>query len=66
MATEQKTDKPQSKTPGDYTFLDVDKLTQHVTDTGKILPRRITHLTSKEQRHMSQTVKRARSLLLMK
>jgi small subunit ribosomal protein S18 len=58
--------KPQTKTPGEYTFLDVEALTRHVTDTGKILPRRITHLTAHEQRHISKTIKRARSLLLMK
>jgi small subunit ribosomal protein S18 len=63
---EQPAAKPQSKTPEDLTFLDANVLLQHVTDTGKILPRRITHLTSHQQRHISKTIKRARSLLLMK
>lgn len=63
---EKAADKPRSKTPTDYTFLDTEALVRHVTDTGKILPRRITHFTAKEQRHVTQTIKRARSLLLMK
>jgi small subunit ribosomal protein S18 len=60
------TDKPRSKTPEDYTFFDTEVLTRHVTDTGKILPRRITQFTAKQQRHVTKTIKRARSLLLMK
>jgi len=63
---EQPADKPRSKKPDEYTFLDTELLTRHVTDTGKILPRRITHFTAKEQRHVTKTIKRARSLLLMK
>ena len=63
---EKAADKPRSKTPADYTFFDTETLVRHVTDTGKILPRRITHFTSKEQRHVTQTIKRARSMLLMK
>jgi small subunit ribosomal protein S18 len=59
-------DKPHSKTPEDYTFFDTEALTRHVTDTGKILPRRITRFTAKQQRHVTKTIKRARSLLLMK
>ena len=66
MPTESSADKPRSKTPRDYTFLDTEALTRHVTDTGKILPRRITHFTAKEQRHATKTIKRARALLLMK
>jgi small subunit ribosomal protein S18 len=60
------TDKPRSKTPEDYTVFDVEVLTRHVTDTGKILPRRITQFTAKQQRHVTKTIKRARSMLLMK
>ena len=63
---ESATAKPHSKSPLDLTFLDADVLIRHTTDTGKILPRRITHLTAKEQRHVTQTIKRARNLLLMK
>jgi small subunit ribosomal protein S18 len=63
---EQKTDKPRSKSPEDYTFLDTEYLLRHTTDTGKTLPRRITRLTAKQQRHITKTIKRARSMLTMK
>ena len=38
---------------------------RHTTDTGKILPRRITGLTARQQRHITRTIKQARNLLLM-
>ncbi len=56
----------QSPNPSDLTFLDVDALSRYVTGTGKILPRRITGLTAKHQRHITKTIKRARNMLLMK
>ena len=56
----------QSKNPSDLQYTDVDLLRRYVTDTGKILPRRITGLTAKQQRHMTKMIKRARNLLLMK
>ena len=63
---EPPTDKPRSKKPTELTYFNTDVLIRHVTDTGKILPRRITHFSAKEQRHVTKTIKRARSLLLMK
>ncbi len=51
---------------GDLLFTDVEALTRFVTETGKILPRRITGLTSKHQRHITNQIKRARAMLLMK
>ncbi len=48
------------------TEMDVEALSRYVTDTGKILARRITGLTAKQQRHITKTIKRARNLLLMK
>ena len=56
----------QSKNPMEITHLDVDILSRFVTDTGKILPRRITGLTALHQRHITRQIKRARNLLLMK
>ena len=50
----------------DLTYLDVDELSRYVTGTGKILPRRITSMTSKQQRHLTKTIKRSRNMLLMK
>jgi len=45
---------------------DTEILSRFVTDTGKILPRRITGLTALQQRHMTRVIKQARNLLLMK
>jgi len=55
-----------TKSPGEYTYLDADLLSRYVTDTGKILPRRITKLCAKHQRHITKVIKQARNLLLMK
>ncbi|HVU36973.1 MAG TPA: 30S ribosomal protein S18 [Opitutales bacterium] len=63
---EQTTEKPRSKKPEEFTFFDTELLIRHVTDTGKILPRRITQFSARQQRHVTKTIKRARALLLMK
>jgi len=55
-----------SSNPLDLTFLDVEELSRYVTGTGKILPRRITRMTAKQQRHITKTIKRSRNMLLMK
>jgi small subunit ribosomal protein S18 len=56
----------QSKNPMEITFTDVEALTHYVTETGKILPRKYTGLTSAQQRHITTQIKRSRSMLLMK
>jgi small subunit ribosomal protein S18 len=56
----------QQKNILELTYLDVDQMRRFVTDTGKILPRRITGLSPKEQRHLARTIKTSRSMLLMK
>lgn len=56
----------QTKSPLELTFMDVEQLSRYVTDTGKMLPRRITGLTARQQRHLSKTIKRSRNMLLMK
>jgi len=66
MSEEAQAPATQSKSPLELTHFDVELLSRHVTDTGKILPRRITGLTAKQQRHITRTIKRARNLLLMK
>jgi small subunit ribosomal protein S18 len=63
MTTEAKA---RSKNALDYDFTDVELLTKYVTETGKILPRRITGLTAKQQRNITKSIKRARAMLLMK
>lgn len=55
-----------AKNPTDLTFRDTEELTRFVTDTGKILPRKYTGLTARQQRHVSRVIKQSRSMLLMK
>ncbi|MGD1901500.1 MAG: 30S ribosomal protein S18 [Geitlerinemataceae cyanobacterium] len=52
--------------PGDpIDYKDVDLLRKFVTERGKILPRRITGLTAKQQRDLTTAIKRARLLALL-
>jgi len=51
------------KEPIDYK--DVDLLRKFITERGKILPRRITGLTAKQQRQLTKSIKRARILALL-
>jgi small subunit ribosomal protein S18 len=53
--------KPQD--PIDYK--DVDLLRKFITERGKILPRRLTGLTAKQQRDLTLAIKRARLLALL-
>lgn len=55
-----------AKNASELTFRDTEELSRFVTDTGKILPRKYTGLTAKQQRHVSRIIKQARSMLLMK
>jgi small subunit ribosomal protein S18 len=52
--------------PGDpIDYKDVDLLRKFITERGKILPRRITGLTSKQQRDLTEAVKRSRIIALL-
>jgi small subunit ribosomal protein S18 len=46
-------------------YKDVDLLRKFVTERGKILPRRITGLTAKQQRDLTLSIKRSRQIALM-
>ncbi len=46
-------------------YKDVDLLRKFVTERGKILPRRITGLTAKQQRDLTVAIKRARLVALL-
>ncbi|MGD1712262.1 30S ribosomal protein S18 [Hydrocoleum sp. CS-953] len=46
-------------------YKDVELLKKYVTERGKILPRRITGLTSKQQRDLTKSIKRARLVALL-
>ncbi len=46
-------------------YKDIDTLKQYVTETGKIVPSRITGTKAKYQRQLATAVKRARYLALL-
>ena len=46
-------------------YKDVDLLRRFITERGKVLPRRVTGLTAKQQRRLTVAVKRARLLALL-
>lgn len=46
-------------------YKDVDQLKRYVNEQGKILPRRVTNVTAKEQRQITRAIKRARHLALL-
>ncbi len=65
MSKEENKSEGSSISPENLTYLDIEALSRYVTGTGKILPRRVTKLTAKQQRHITKTIKRSRNLLLM-
>ncbi len=46
-------------------YKDIDLLSQYITEQGKILPKRITGLTTKQQKKLTKSIKRARMLSLL-
>jgi len=56
--------KPRSLTPPEVPFTNPQMFNRCVTDTGKILPRKYTGLSSKHQRAVTKTLKRSRAMLL--
>lgn len=48
-----------------FNSINIDILTQYMTEQGKILPRRITGLTTKRQREITKQIKKARVLSLL-
>lgn len=52
--------------PGDaIDYKDVDLLRKFITERGKILPRRISGLTARQQRDLTVAIKRARMIALL-
>ena len=49
----------------DFTFYDVEQLSRFVTETGKILPRKVTGLSAKHQRRVTKLIKQSRNMLTM-
>ena len=46
-------------------YKDVRKLQRFLTERGKVLPRRATGLTAKQQRQVARAIKRARQIALL-
>ena len=53
------------KTTDTLDYKDVELLSKFLTEQGKILPRRVTGLTTKQQTRLTKAVKRARVLALL-
>jgi small subunit ribosomal protein S18 len=65
MAEEITPENKRSWNPMDLDFKDAELLARYVTETGKILPKRMTKLSTRQQRHITKAIKRARNMLLM-
>ena len=46
-------------------FKDINKLKKHISDRGKILPRRISGTCAKHQRELTIAIKRSRQVALL-
>jgi small subunit ribosomal protein S18 len=46
-------------------YKDIETLGKFITERGKILPRRITGVSAKHQRYLSEAIKRARHMALL-
>ena len=55
-----------SLTPENFPFTAPQLMSRYVTDTGKILPRKYTGLSARQQRAITKTIKNSRNLLLAK
>lgn len=57
--------RPRQVVPDYVDWKDVDLLRQFVPERGKIMPRRITGITAKDQRRIAVAIKRARAMALL-
>jgi len=51
--------------PVEYSYKDPYLLQRFITEGGKIVPRRVSRNTAKDQRRLSEAIKRARELALL-
>lgn len=49
----------------DIDYKDINTLTKFITERGKILPRRITGVSARHQKHLALAIKRARHMALL-
>ena len=57
--------RPRNMVPDYVDWKDVDLLRQFVPERGKIMPRRISGITAKDQRRIATAIKRARSMAML-
>jgi small subunit ribosomal protein S18 len=57
--------RPRQVIPDYVDWKDVDFLRRFIPERGKIMPRRISGITAKDQRRVAQAIKRARSMALI-
>ena len=57
--------RPRQLVPDYVDWKDVDYLRRFIPERGKIMPRRISGVTAKDQRRISRAIKRARTMALL-
>lgn len=57
--------RPRQLVPDYIDWKDVDYLRRFIPERGKIMPRRISGVTAKDQRRISKAIKRARTMALL-
>jgi len=65
MSSNEQAPATQTLTPQQIPITSPHLMSRYITDTGKILPRKYTHLSAKEQRSVTSKIKIARNLLTM-
>ncbi|MEZ5423669.1 MAG: 30S ribosomal protein S18 [Pyrinomonadaceae bacterium] len=57
--------RPRQVVPAYVDWKDVEFLRQFIPERGKIMPRRISGITAKDQRRVAKAIKRARSMAML-
>jgi len=57
--------RPRQVIPDYIDWKDVDYLKQYIPERGKIMPRRISGISAKDQRRIAKAIKRARMMALL-
>ena len=57
--------RPRNVVPDYVDWTDTDYLRQSIPERGKIMPRRISGISAKDQRRIAKAIKRARSMALL-
>lgn len=57
--------RPRNVVPDYVDWKDTDYLKQYIPERGKIMPRRISGISAKDQRRIAKAIKRARSMALL-